>query len=173
MARQHPNTQERAKRGSATDARSTGALAAMLKLYLQQWRPNPPRLLFVNQRGNPFTGENVIRDRLAPLLGELGLPRAGFHAFRHAHASLLLEAGATPAVTQAQMRYSDPRITLGIYGHVLGDAQRAAAEKVAEVLRPKVSARARRKVLRPIAPKSVKQGRVDSITSGGSVWESN
>ena len=158
MARQHPNTQERAKRGSATDARSTGALAAMLKLYLQQWRPNPPRLLFVNQRGNPFTGENVIRDRLAPLLGELGLPRAGFHAFRHAHASLLLEAGATPAVTQAQMRYSDPRITLGIYGHVLGDAQRAAAEKVAEVLRPKVSARARRKVLRPIAPKSVKQG---------------
>ena len=132
------------------------ALADMLKLYLQQWRPNPLRLLFANQRGNPFFGENVIRDRLAPLLLELGLPRAGFHAFRHAHASLLLEAGATPAVAQAQMRHSDPRITLGIYGHVLGDAQRLAAERVAEVLRSKVKAR-RGRILRPIAPKSAKQ----------------
>jgi integrase len=132
------------------------ALADMLKLYLQQWRPNPLRLLFANQRGNPFFGENVIRDRLAPLLRELGLPRAGFHAFRHAHASLLLEAGATPAVAQAQMRHSDPRITLGIYAHVLGDAQRLAAERVAEVLRSKLKAR-RGRILRPIAPKSVKQ----------------
>jgi len=32
--------------------------------------------------------------------------------------------GATPAVVQKQMRHSDPRITLGIYGHVIGDEQR-------------------------------------------------
>jgi hypothetical protein len=62
---------------------------------------------------------------------------------------------ASSAVTQAQLRHSDPKITLGIYGHVLGDAQRVAAEKVAEVLRPK---RVRRRILRPIAPKSVKHG---------------
>jgi integrase len=121
------------------------ALAAMLKAYLSEWRPNSLRLLFTNQRGNPFIGENVIRDRLAPLLGELGLPRAGFHAFRHTHTSLLLESGASQAVTQAQLRHSDPKTTLGIYGHVLGDSQRAAAEKVAEVLRP-------------IAPKTNEQG---------------
>jgi hypothetical protein len=46
------------------------------------------------------------------------------------------------------MRHSDPRITLGIYGHVPGDAQCAAAEK-GEVLRPTMTARARRKVLPP------------------------
>ena len=118
-------------------------LAATLKVYLSGWRPNPLRLLFTDRRGNPFIGENVIRDRLARLLGELGFKRAGFHAFRHAHASLLLEAGASPAVTQAQMRHSEPRITFG-------EAQRAAAEKVAEVLRP-------------IAPKSDKQGWGDPL----------
>src|SRR4029077_8049646 len=70
-------------------------LAAMLEIYVSQWRPNPLQLLFTNQRGNPFIGENVVRDRLAPLLEELGFPRAGFHAFRHTHTSLLLEAGAS------------------------------------------------------------------------------
>jgi integrase len=78
----------------------------------------------------------VIRDRFAPLLAQLGIERAGFHAFRHTHTSLLLEAGAPPTVAQAQLRHSDPRITLGIYGHILGEAQRNAVEKVAEVLRP-------------------------------------
>jgi integrase len=63
--------------------------------------------------------------------------RAGFRAFRRAHASLLLEARATSAVTQAELRHADPKITLGIYGHVVGDAQRDAAEKAARKLEPK------------------------------------
>jgi integrase len=53
------------------------ALAVMLKTYVSEWRPNPLRLLFVNERGNPFIGENVVRDRLAPLLEELGFPARG------------------------------------------------------------------------------------------------
>jgi integrase len=58
------------------------------------------------------------------------------HAFRHAHASLLLDVGANPKVAQEQMRHSDARITLGVYGHVIGDAQRDAVNKVGEILRP-------------------------------------
>jgi integrase len=38
------------------------------------------------------------------------------------------QAGATPAVVQKQLRHSDPRITLGIYGHVIGNQQRDAVE---------------------------------------------
>jgi hypothetical protein len=67
---------------------------------------------------------------------------------------------ATPEVTQAQMRHSDLRITLGIYGHVLGDAQCAVADK---------GARARSKVLRP----NRSNRGMHSRTSGGSVWDSN
>jgi len=47
---------------------------------------------------------------------------------RHGAASALLADGATPAVVQKQLRHSDPRITVGIYGHVVGDAQRNAVQ---------------------------------------------
>jgi hypothetical protein len=43
-------------------------------------------------------------------------------------ASSLLADGATPAVVQRQLRHSDARITLGIYGHVIGDEQRDAVQ---------------------------------------------
>jgi integrase len=47
---------------------------------------------------------------------------------RHGAISALLADGATPAVVQKQLRHSDPRITLGIYGHVIGNQQRDAVE---------------------------------------------
>ena len=47
---------------------------------------------------------------------------------RHGAASALLEDGVTPAVMQKKLRHSDPRITLGIYGHVVGSQQRDAVE---------------------------------------------
>jgi integrase len=80
------------------------------------------RLLFMNRSGRPFNA-NKFRT-------------LGLHAFRHTHSSLLLDVGAPPTVSQAQLRHSDPRITLGIYGHVVGDAQRNAVEKVGQLLRP-------------------------------------
>ena len=47
---------------------------------------------------------------------------------RHGATSAPLADGATPAVVQKQLRHSDPRITLGIYGHVIGNQQRDAVE---------------------------------------------
>jgi integrase len=47
---------------------------------------------------------------------------------RHGAASALLADGATPAVVQRQLRHSDARVTLGLYGHVVGDQQRSAVE---------------------------------------------
>ena len=44
----------------------------------------------------------------------------------------MLANGVAPTVVQKEMRYSDARITLGIYGHVVGDAQRRAVENHAE-----------------------------------------
>ena len=79
-----------------------------------------------------------MRQALAPILDKLKIPRRGFHAFRHMHASLLLATGAAPQVAQKQLRHSDARITLGIYGHVIGDSQREAVEKVASILFPVV-----------------------------------
>lgn len=94
--------------------------------------------LFLNSRGHLFIAENVVRQALAPILDKLKIPRCGFHAFRHLHTSLLLSSGAAPQVAQKQLRHSDARITLGIYGHIIGDAHREAVEKVALILFPTV-----------------------------------
>jgi len=62
------------------------------------------------------------------LLDRLGIPRGGLRSFRHGAASALFADGATMAVVQRQLRRSDPRITLGIYGHVGGDQHRHAVQ---------------------------------------------
>jgi integrase len=111
-------------------------LTAMLKNYLETWKPNPMRLLFSNQIGRPMSANKVVQRKLWPILDALKIPRCGLHAFRHTHSSLLVEGGAPVSVAQAQLRHADPRITLGVYSHVVGDSQRNAVEKLAAILRP-------------------------------------
>jgi integrase len=74
--------------------------------------------LFLNRRGHFFIAENVVRQALVPILDKLNIPRCGFHAFRHTHATLLLYNGAAPQEAQAQLRHVDARTTLGVYSHV-------------------------------------------------------
>jgi len=112
------------------------ALAEILKKHLRTWRENPERWLFTNSRTRPFSGDKVVTFKLWPILDQLKIPRCGFHAFRHFHSTMLLELGAAPQVAQAQMRHSDPRITLEVYSHVIGESHRIAVDKVAELLDP-------------------------------------
>jgi integrase len=120
-------------------------LSAMLKEYLATWKPNAEGFLFLNRNGRPYAANKVVEYGLWPVLDKLKIERAGMHAFRHCHASLLMDVGANPTVTKDQMRHSDARVTLGIYGHVIGDSQRDAVDRVGEILRP-------------AAPKSEKTG---------------
>jgi integrase len=85
-------------------------------------------LLFVNKNNRPFSANKLREKNLHPLLEKLGIPRGGFHSMRHGATSALFADGANPTVVQKQMRHSDPRITLGIYGHVVGNDQRDAVE---------------------------------------------
>lgn len=91
-------------------------------------------LLFVNKLGRPYTAERVVKKRLGPLLKKLGIPHAGFHAFRHLHTTLLIDSGASPKVAQRQLRHSDARTTLQIYAHVVEDSHRQAVERAAKYL---------------------------------------
>lgn len=111
-------------------------LEAMLKSYLETWSPNPARLLFSNRIGRPMSTNKIVQRKLWPLLDTLKIARCGLHAFRHTHSSLLVEGGAPMSVAQAQLRHADPRITLGVYSHVVGDSQRNAVEKLAAQLHP-------------------------------------
>ena len=112
------------------------SLAEVLQEHLAAQKPNSEGWLFANRFGRPLDAERIVRKRLRPILDALGIPRCGLHAFRHTHSSILLDIGAPATVVRDQMRHSDVRTTLGIYGHALVDAQRTAVEKVARILRP-------------------------------------
>lgn len=51
------------------------------------------------------------------------------HGFRHTHASLLFEAGASVKEVQERLGHSDIKTTLNIYTHVTKDAEKGVAEK--------------------------------------------
>ena len=106
------------------------ALESRLKKYLSSryYRKNGLGLLFANRRGRPYSANKLREKKLRPLLTRLRIPLAGFHAFRHAVASELIDSGAPITVVQAQLRHSDPRITLGLYAHVIPQSQRDAVE---------------------------------------------
>jgi integrase len=89
-------------------------------------------LLFFNRNGRPYSANKLREKQLHPILLKLGIPRGGFHAARHGATSEMMANGVAPTVVQKQMRHSDARITLGIYGHVVGDAQREAVNEHAE-----------------------------------------
>lgn len=107
-------------------------LCDVLKTYLREWKPNPARLLFATSTGKPHSSNKVVQRKLWPILDALQIPRAGFHAFRHAASTLLVDLGATPATVQAQLGHSDPRITLSAYTHAIDKSQREAVERLAE-----------------------------------------
>jgi integrase len=112
---------------SSADLPLPSQLEARLRTHLQK-HEGKSDLLFVNRRGRAFSANKLREKQLHPLLEKLGIPRGGFHAARHGATSSLLADGATPAVVQRQLRHSDPRITLGIYGHVVGSQQRDAVQ---------------------------------------------
>jgi len=112
-------------------------LCEVLRTFLREWKPNPVRLLFATRTGKPHSANKVVQRKLWPILDALGIRRAGFHAFRHAASTLLIDLGATPATVQAQLGHSDPRITLSAYTHRVEKSQREAVERLAEILIPK------------------------------------
>jgi integrase len=112
---------------SSADLPLPSQLEARLRTHLQK-HEGKSDLLFVNRKGRPFSANKLREKQLHPLLEKLGIPRGGFHSMRHGAASSLLADGVTPAVVQKQLRHSDPRITLGIYGHVVGSQQRDAVQ---------------------------------------------
>ena len=61
------------------------------------------------------------------------------HDLRHSHATALIQAGVSPKVVQQRLGHSDITTTLNIYTHVTPVMDKAAADKVDELLFSKAS----------------------------------
>ena len=52
--------------------------------------------VFESRNGSPLSSGNIRRRVLQPLLEQLGIPKAGLHAFRHSRVTLLRRSGTPP-----------------------------------------------------------------------------
>jgi integrase len=121
---------------SAADIPLSATLAKALRghLHSKHYRENPLGVLFANRRLRPFSDNKLREKSLRPLLRSLEMKQVGFHAIRHGVASELLNSGTSIVVVRDQMRHSDVRVTLGIYGHVVGNAQRKAVDVLSRIM---------------------------------------
>jgi integrase len=109
------------------------ALEAILRDFIQHWKPNPGGILFATRDGSRSRSrDNVVKCGLKPVLRKLGIPTAntGLHAFRHGLATELAESSVPLTVLQNQLRHADVKTTLKVYAHVIPQSQRDAMENL-------------------------------------------
>jgi integrase len=76
-------------------------------------------LVFANRNRDPLVPNNIRNRVLLPAVERAGVPRIGFHAFRHTCASLLIEGGLSPLRVQRWIGHHSAAYTLDIYGHLI------------------------------------------------------
>jgi len=100
--------------------------------FLRSCNPNKAGLLFATRNGTPWDANMVLKRQLKPLLRMLNIaiPKGnGFHAFRHANASMMDRFGTPLKVRQERLGHNDSRITQNVYTHVYSaDASRVASQ---------------------------------------------
>lgn len=75
-----------------------------------------------------------LADELTTACKRAGVPRLTLHSLRHMHISLLAHAGVPVKAVQQRVGHANPSITLNIYTHALGDADRRAADALDTLL---------------------------------------
>lgn len=104
----------------------------MLRLYKNRQRQlylesgvRVPSVVFATptkEYQNMATRQDALDRRCA----EIDIPRFTFHAFRHTHASLLLNAGISYKELQYRLGHATLAMTMDIYGHLSADKEKEA-----------------------------------------------
>jgi integrase len=80
--------------------------------------------LIANKDGRPVNRDTFRARVVRPALRAAGLPEAfRTYDFRHAHASMLIDDGASVLAIAERMGHTDPAVTLRVYGHLFEGVQ--------------------------------------------------
>ena len=115
----------------------------MLRLYKNRQAQLGKEIGMTFEKVFPNTFDNYreaggLRFRLEKYLQGAGCPRLSFHAFRHTHASILLNAGIGYKEIQTRQGHSKISMTMDIYSHLSKDSKKRTVsifEKVLENLK--------------------------------------
>jgi integrase len=103
------------------------------RLALGMGKPDATTLVFSDIDGRLLKPHTVSLWRRAVVA--LKLPAVTFHALRHTHVSVLIRAGVDILTISRRMGHSKASVTLDVYGHLIGGADKAAADAIAGVLK--------------------------------------
>jgi integrase len=108
-------------------------LSPMMVALLKFWRACIPDaqdedLVFVSKAGTAIDPDNLRNRVLKPAVKAVGADWAGFHAFRHTFASLMIAAGANLLQLSRALGHHSPAFTLAVYGHLLADEEAPALD---------------------------------------------
>jgi integrase len=92
--------------------------------------------VFRRDTGKP-PRRHSLAEQLRRFCSKAGVPYISLHGLRHQHVSLLAHAGVPVKVAQQRVGHSNPMLTLGIYTHVLGDADVEAAAALSALVSSK------------------------------------
>ncbi len=112
---------------------------------IEQWRNNQKewyfkfgyntskdtQFLFTN-KFNELYYPQAPNDWLYSILEKYNLPKITLHGFRHTHASLLFESGASIKEVQERLGHKDVKTTMNIYTHVTPEKVRETGERFAK-----------------------------------------
>jgi integrase len=92
-------------------------------------------LVFATTEGGPLMPQNLLRRHFRPILKRADLPQTvRIYDLRHSCATLLLAAQENPKVVSERLGHATITLTLDTYSHVLPSMQRAATDKLDDML---------------------------------------
>jgi integrase len=92
-------------------------------------------LVFATPEGGPLMVQNLFRRHFKPILKKAGLPESiRLYDLGHSCATLLLAENENPKVVSERLGHSTVMLTLDTYSHVLPSMQRAASDKLENIL---------------------------------------
>jgi integrase len=104
-----------------------------IELRLALGQGGQPTLVFSTIEGGLLSPDNLSRD-WRRLCNAKNLPRLGFHALRHTHASMLIRGGVDILTISRRLGHAKASVTLDTYGHLIEGADAAAAKAESGVI---------------------------------------
>ncbi|MEE6692809.1 tyrosine-type recombinase/integrase [Lactiplantibacillus plantarum] len=92
-----------------------------------------PQLIFCNNK-NEYLSPSRLRTWLVHIIKKYHLKYITVHGFRHTHASILFEAGASLKQVQERLGHSDIKTTMNVYAHVSKHAKKDTVDKFMKYL---------------------------------------
>jgi integrase len=106
-----------------------------LRMALGMGKPDYDALVFPGDDGR-YMLPRAFSLRWLRTVRRLSLPQVGWHALRHTHASMLINAGVDIVTISRRLGHSKPDITLRVYSHLFRKDDTVAAEAINAAINP-------------------------------------